>query len=142
MGLLSKLFGGGEDYPSLPQDGEAMAKLETVREELVTLTNKVNDHLEVVPAEHTAYVFLGKPPKRFGLAWIHDGKISSLKEMIDDNHLTPSRVEQLIDELRQAYSQAGDAPRYTARVDGKELVVIPSEALGHEVHDILEAKLH
>jgi len=142
MGLLDKLFGGGNDYPPLPENGLAMSRIDGIHNELENLTHKVRDHLEIVPAEHAAYVFLGKPPKRFGIAWIHDGKVTSLKEMIDDNHLTPGMVEQLIEELREAYTHAMDAPRYCAHIGDKEVVVIPSEGLESEVHEILEHAVH
>jgi hypothetical protein len=142
MGMLNKLFGRGEDYPPLPSDNQAMTRLDEVHAELESLTTRVRDHLEIVPAEHEAFVFMGKPPKRFGIAWIHDGRVSSLKELIDENQLTPAMVEQLIDELRQAYAHASDAPRYTAHIGDKEVVVIPSDGLEHEVHDILEHTIH
>ncbi len=142
MGMLNKLFGKGDDYPPLPQDGEAMAKLDGIHEELESLAHKVHERLEIVPAEHEAFVFLGKPPKRFGIAWIHDGNVMSLKEMIEENHLTPAAVERLIDELREAYTHASDAQRYTTHIGEKDVVVTPSKGLEHEVHDILQAQLH
>ncbi len=142
MGMLDKLFGRGEVYPPLPSDTQAMARLDEVHAELESLTQRVRDHLEIVPAAHEAYVFMGKPPKRFGIAWIHDGKVSSLKELITENQLTPAMVEQLIEELRQAYTHARDAPRYTTHIGDKDVVVIPSEGLKHEVHDILEHTIH
>ncbi len=142
MGMLDKLFGRGETYPPLPADNQAMSKLDEVHTELESLTRRVRDHLEIVPAEHAAYVFMGKPPKRFGIAWIHDGRVSSLKELIEENQLTPVMVEQLIDELREAYTHASDAPRYTTHIGDKDVVVIPSEGLEHEVHDILEQTIH
>jgi len=132
MGLLDKLFGGGHDYPPLPENGLAMSRIDEIHNELETLTHKVRDPLEIVPAEHAAYVF----------AWIHDGKVTSLKEMIDENHLSPGMVEQLIEELREAYTHAQDAPRYSAHIGDKEVVVIPSEGLESEVHEILEHTVH
>ncbi len=142
MGMLNKLFGRGEDYPPLPQDDQARAKLDEIHLELESLTNKVRDHLEVVPADHAAYIFLGKPPKHFGIAWIHDGKVSSLKELIDENQLTPVKVDQLLNDLREAYTHAIDAPRYTTHIGNKDVVVIPSAGLENEVYKILEQRLH
>ena len=96
MGMFDKLFGGTQDYPPLPVDNEAMAKIDEVKAELEELAAKVNDHLEVVPADHEAYVYLGRPPKRFGIAWIHDGKLSGLKELVDDSHLSQAEAQKLI----------------------------------------------
>ncbi len=142
MGILNKLFRSGHEYPPLPQDDQALAELDEIHDELEALTHKVREHLEIVPAKQAAYIFLGKPPKRFGIAWIHDGKVSSLQELIQENGLTPSKVEALLDELGQAYSHASDAPRYTAHIGNKDVVVIPSVDLQNEVHDILEHTIH
>jgi hypothetical protein len=58
--MFDKWFGGKQDYPPLPADNDAMAKLDEMKAQLEELAKKVNDHLEVVPAEHEAYVYLGK----------------------------------------------------------------------------------
>ena len=142
MGMLGKLFGGKQDYPPLPADTEAMAKLDEMKVQLEELAKKVNDHLEVVPAEHEAYVYLGKPPKRFGIAWIHDGKLSSLNELVGEGHLTQAETQKLIGKLGRAYEHASDAPRYSAELAGKKVVVIPSRGLGEEVHEIIEGAIH
>ena len=142
MGILGNLFGGKQDYPPLPADTEAMAKLDEMKVQLEELAKKVNDHLEVVPAEHEAYVYLGKPPKRFGIAWIHDGKLSSLNELVGEGHLTQAETQKLIGKLGRAYEHARDAPRYSAELAGKKVVVIPSRGLGEEVHEIIEGAIH
>jgi hypothetical protein len=142
MGMLSKLFGGSPDYPPLPTDNLAMGRLDEVHEELEALTHRVHENLVVVPAEHAAYVFLGKPPKRFGIAWIHDGKVSSLKELAEEHNLTPGMMDKLVDELGKAYAHASEAPRYTAQIGKKDVVVIPSDSLESEVHRILEETVH
>lgn len=142
MGMFDKWFGGKKDYPPLPADNDAMAKLDEVKAQLEELAKKVNDHLEVVPAEHEAYVYLGHPPKRFGIAWIHEGKLEGLNELVEGEHLTPQEAQALIGRLSAAYEQASEAPRYSAEVAGKKVVVIPSRGLGREVHDIMESAIH
>ena len=142
MGMFDKWFGGKQDYPPLPADNEAMAKLDEMKAQLEELAKKVNDHLEVVPAEHEAYVYLGKPPKRFGIAWIHDGKLSGLKELVEESHLSQAEAQKLIVALGDAYEHASDAPRYSAELAGKKVVVIPSRGLGQEVHEIIEGAIH
>ena len=74
MRLLDKLFGRKEAYPPLPAGSEVVDKLDEVKAPLEELAHKVSDHLEVVPADHEAFVFLGTPPTHFGIAWIHDGQ--------------------------------------------------------------------
>lgn len=142
MGMFDKWFGGRMDYPSLPADNEAKARLDEVKSELEELTHRVSDHLEVVPAEHEAYVYLGKPPKRFGIAWLHDGKVSPLKELAEEHHLSERDVQRLVDDLGKAYEHASEAPRYSTEVGGKQVVVIPSEGLGQEMHQILDGAMH
>lgn len=142
MGMFDKLFGGKQDYPPLPADNDAKAKLDEMKAPLEELAAKVNDHLEVVPAEHEAYVYLGKPPKRFGIAWIHDGKMDGLKEIVEDNELSQADTQKMISSLGTAYEHASDVPRYSAELAGKKVVVIPSEKLGQEVHQIMERAIH
>ena len=142
MGMLDKLFGGKNDYPPLPADNDAMAKLDGVKPQLEELANRVNDHLEVVPGEQEAYVYLGKPPKRFGIAWLHDGKVDGLNELVQEYKLSQLQVQKMIGALSAAYEHASDAPRYSAEVAGKQVTVIPSRGLGKEVHQIIEGAIH
>jgi len=142
MGMLDKWFGGKNDYPPLPADNEASAKLDEVKPQLEELANRIHDHLEVVPGEHEAYVYLGKPPKRFGIAWLHDGKVDGLKELVDQHKLSQSQVQKLVVALGAAYEHANEAPRYSTEVAGKQITVIPSRGLGKEVHQIIEGAIH
>lgn len=142
MGLLDKWFGGKNDYPPLPADNEASARLDSIKPQLEELANRVNDNLEVVPGEREAYVYLGKPPKRFGIAWLHDGKVDGLNELVDEHKLSQPQVQKLIGELSAAYEHASEAPRYSTEVGGKQVTVIPSRGLGKEVHQIIEGAIH
>ncbi|MBK5104323.1 MAG: hypothetical protein JJE42_08750 [Burkholderiales bacterium] len=142
MGILDKLFGGNKDYPPLPEDNEAQAQLSEVRALLEDLARRAPDRLEVVPAEHEAFVFLGKPPKSFGIAWIHDGKVSSLKELAEENKLSQIQVGKLIGKLGQAYEHASETPRFSTEVCGKQAVVTPSKGLEQEVRQIIEGAIH
>ena len=142
MGMFDKLFGGEKDYPPLPQDNEAQTKLSQVRAQLEELVNRVSEHFEVVPAAHEAFVFLGKPPKRFGVAWIHHGRVTSLKELAEENKLSQIEVGKLINKLGQAYERAGETPRYSTEVGGKRAVVIPSEGLEQDIRQIFASAVH
>lgn len=142
MGMLDKLFGGNKDYPPLPEDNEAQANINQVRAQLEELAHRAPDKLEVVPAEREAFVFLGKPPKRFGIAWIHDGKVSSLKELAEENKLSQLEVGKLVNKLGQAYEHASETPRFSTEVSGKQAVVIPSKGLEREVRQIIESAIH
>ena len=142
MGLLDKFFGNKVAYPPLPAGNEALAKLDEMKAPLEELAHKVHDHLEVVPAEHEAFVFLGKPPKNFGIAWIHDGKVTGLKEFAEEHHLTQVEVGKMIVRLGEAYQHASETPRYSAEFGGKQMVVIPSQGLEQEMHQIMTNTLH
>lgn len=142
MGMLDKWFGGKNDYPPLPADDAARNKLDEVKPQLEELANKVRDHLEVVPGEHEAYVYLGKPPKHFGIAWLHDGKVDGLKELVDQHKLSQSQVQSLVAALGDAYEHNTDEPRYSTEVAGRTVTVIPSRGLGKEVHQIIEGAIH
>ena len=142
MGMFDKWFGGRHDYPPLPADNNATARLDEVKAPLEELAGKVNDHLEVVPAEHEAYVYVGHPPRRFGIAWIHDNKLDGLKELVDENGLSQADAQKMIVALGTAYEHASDTPRYSTELAGKKIVVIPSRKLGQEVHEILEDAIH
>ena len=102
MGILEKFFSGKHDYPSLDSSAPAAKQLEAVRPPLEKLADETKDPLEVVPAEDSVYVFIGKPPKKFGIAWIEDGeKIVNFKSLVDEKGLSPTRLENLSEELRK-----------------------------------------
>ena len=142
MGLLDKLFSNKMDYPPLAGDSELLMQQHDIKAPLEELARKVSDHLEVVPAEHEAFVFLGKPPKNFGIAWIHDGKVSGLKEIAETHNLSQVEVGKLIVRLGEAYQHASEEQRFSTEIGGKQMVVIPSKGLEQEVHRILETTLH
>lgn len=142
MGLLGNLFGSKVEYPQLPAGNATSARLDEIKAPLEELAHKVSDPLEVVPAEHEAFVFLGKPPKNFGIAWIHDGKVTGLKEFAEEHELSPIEVGKLIVRLGEAYQHASEAPRYSAEFGGKQMVIIPSQGLEQEVHQIMTNSLH
>jgi hypothetical protein len=142
MGLLSNLFSSKPDLPDVDPNSPAASRLAEIENEIDELAHKVHERLEVIPAEHAAYVFIGKPPKKFGMAWIHDGKVSGLHTLVDEHHLSPAEIEKLMDELRAAYERNEDVERFHARVHDQDVVVTPSPALEHEVHKIIDRVVH
>ena len=140
MGLVNKLLGGGTPaFPPLDSGHYAAERVDAVRSVLDTLMGKTKVRLELVPAEHAAYVFIGKPPKKFGVAWIHDGKVSNFKNLVEEKGITPARLETLVGELQKAYQQSAAAERYTLSVGGREVVVTPSDELESAVHHAIQA---
>ena len=142
MSLFGNLFSSKPDYPAMDPSSTAASRIAEVKTQLGELAGQVKDPLEVIPAEHAAYVFIGKPPKRFGLAWIHDGKISGLKTIVEEHHLKPIEVEKAMDQLRHAYERNSDVNRFSTTVQNREVVVTPSAKLESEVHDIIDSLVH
>jgi hypothetical protein len=139
MGILGKFFGGKHDYPPLDSSAAAAKQLESVRSPLEKLADETNDPLEVVPAEDSVYVFVGKPPKKFGIAWIEDGdKIVNVKSLVDEKGLSPTSLEQLSEELRKTYIAHQDKPRYVTKISDRDVVVIPSVSLLNNLKGVLE----
>lgn len=142
MGLLSSLFGSRIDYPAIDPNSAAAHRMAEIEEQLEELAGKVSDRLEVVPSDHAAYIFIGKPPSKFGLAWIHDGKVSGLNNLVQDQGMKPLEVENVVEELRAAYEHAAEAERFSATVKNRAVVVTPSKRLESEVHEIIDRIIH
>ena len=142
MSLFGSLFSSKPDYPAIDPSSTAATRIAEVKAQLGELAGQVKDPLEVVPSEHAAYVFIGKPPKRFGLAWIHDGKISGLNTLVEEHGLKPLEVEKLLDQLREAYERNADVSRFCTSVQDRDVVVTPSAKLEQEVHEIIDKVVH
>jgi hypothetical protein len=138
MGFFNKLFGGGATYPELGDRDPAAQRLSEVQDALVSLAGQTRDRLEVVPGEEKAFVFVGKPPKEFGLVWIEDGELRNLKTYLTEHGLDKRRAGKLVEALSLAYEKSQDDPRYSTEVAGRPLVVTPSERLAGEVERVLE----
>ena len=137
MGMFSRLFGGGPDYPPLPPDSVLNARLHDLNDQLADLAGKVKQPLEVLPLPNAAYVFIGKPPKRFGMAWVHDGEVSGFQALVQEKGVSPAAVEDLVDKLQHAYVEADDARRYSADLDGQAVVVTDSPTLTVQVDGLV-----
>ena len=142
MSIFGNLFSSTPDYPAIDPSSTAASRIAKVEPQLDELANQVKDPLEVVPAERAAYVFIGKPPKKFGLAWIHDGKISGLNTLVEEHGLEPLAIAKVVDQLREAYERNADVTRYSATVQDRDIVVTPSAKLENEVHEIIEKVVH
>ena len=138
MGILGKFFGAKHDYPPLDSSTPAAKQLESVLSPLERLAEKTNDPLEIVPAEDSAYIFVGKPPKKFGILWIEEGdKIVNFKSLADEKGLSPNSLLQLSDDLKKAYIAHQDEPRYVTQVSDREVVVIPSTSLLNNLEGVV-----
>ena len=139
MTLFSRLFGKNPDFPPLEENNPAAKQLAAIQGPLQELAGEVSDPLEVVPSEGTAYVFVGKPPKKFGLAWIHDGCVSNFKTLMQEKGIKPSAIQGIVEQLTTAYESSGGAARYVSKIGDKQFVVTPNDRLGEKVHEIMES---
>ena len=138
MGLLDKLFKSEPDYPALESDSEAARQIRQVESVLESLAENVSDKMEIVPANEETYIFLGKPPKVFGLAWIRDGKVKKLNDVVEAKGIPHHKVEALVEQVRAAYDRSQNDERYNAELAGRTVVVTLSEGLRDKVHEVVE----
>lgn len=138
MGLLGKLFGGGEEHPPLEPASPAAAALARDGTLIADLAARAKDRLEVVPGSRTTVVLIGKPPKTFGVVWFEGGREHNVKALVKERGLNAGQVDRLSDELREAYLRAQAAPRRSWSVGGAPVVVTPSEALAGDLVAAIE----
>ncbi len=137
MGMLGNLFGTEKHLPPLEASSEAAMRLEKDREILEGFAKRVTDKLEIVPAGRGFYVFVGKPPGTFGIVWFHDGKESNFKTAMKEHGLSPEKAQMLSDELRDAYKQHKEAPRYAWTLAARPVTVTPDPMLAADVQRII-----
>lgn len=140
MGFFRNLM-GREQLPPLPDDSYAVERINKVLPELRQLIAETNDRIEVVPAEESAYVFIGKPPRKFGVAWIRGGEVTNLGEVARQRNFSPITLERIEDDLGAAYRRSEPDQRYQYEMNGQEVVVTPSEDLETEVDRIIQELL-
>ena len=142
MGFFDILRSGKKDYPAL--DGTSMAadRIEKIRDQLESLSKRVHKPLEVIPGEEGSYIFIGKPPKDFGVAWIEGDKLHNFKTLVDDEGVSPQELTRISEGLRKAYEQNQDDARFTTKIGNKEIVVTPSEQFRTQVREIIHQADH
>jgi hypothetical protein len=137
MGFLENLFGGGKKYPPLEANTSAAKKLECLKDQLEELSKKVNDPMEVVPADDSAFVFIGNPPKNFGMAWVEGGKMYNFKTLSEEKGIQQKQLVKLVEDLADAYKRNDSAERYSTKIGEKVVTVTPSTGLATEVSNII-----
>ena len=141
MGFFSKKP-DRESYPTLGPGNRAAEQLANIQGCLENLVDEIPENLEVIPGDDAAYVFIGKPPKKFGVAWIEEGEIKNFQTVVKENGIQPMVLQGVIDQLRATYEKNKDVDRYTTVIHGKTIVVTPCEEMGHEVADLIRKISH
>lgn len=137
MGFLDGLRAKKEEYPPLDSNSQAAARLSQYLANLEDLAKRAKDRLEAVPSDRGLYVYVGKPPKQFGVVWYENGEEQSFISVMKKHGLTNLQIQQLSDELRDVYSAHQDRPRYTFPLKQQEIVVTPDESLARDVERVI-----
>lgn len=141
MGFFDRIFTSGKGYQPLDEESLAANRIEKIRDQLESLSKQVHKPLEVIPGEEGSYVFIGKPPKDFGIAWIENDQLHSLKSLAEQG-AKPEELKALSDNLRKIYEATQSDARYTTKVGRKNIVVTPSENLRNQVSDVIHRATH
>jgi len=139
MGLLAKLFGGGEELAPLDPSSAASSRIEAQRAALEQMVGRVRDRMELVPAEEMVLVFIGRPPDQFGVAWFTKGEEHNFKRLLAEKGLAQRDVQRIADRLRDAYERHSAEPRFTVTLAGKKVRVNPAPALAADVAKVIMA---
>ncbi len=137
MGFLDKLLHKEKSFPELEPSSQTAQQFEKFRDGLENLTKEVSDPLEVVPTDDTAYIFIGKPPKKFGVAWIRDGKINNFKTLVQDKNLPEMKLQLMSERLRKAYQKSDTASRYSTSIADHKVTVTESPFLAQEFRELI-----
>ena len=142
MGLFDKRAADeAPEYPLLDVFSWSGHKIAPVERELLQLVKKASGPLEVVPSDHEIYVFSGKPPEKFGLVWIQDGKIQGFYRLLKEHGVAPAEISKALDALRDAYAKYDNTEHYRLVLNDREVVVAPSIYSANEIRSIIDGKL-
>ena len=142
MGFFDRIRGAKKDYPALDGTSLAADRIEKIRDQLESLSRRVHKPLEVIPAEEGSYIFIGKPPKDFGVAWIEGDSLHNFKTLVDDEGVTAQQLTRISADLRTAYEQNLQDARYMTKIGKKDIVVTPSDQFGSRVREIIHQADH
>lgn len=126
-------------YPDLDQASPAAEQIDAVEQPLKELMGQVSDALEVVPANGEAFVFIGKPPKKFGMAMIKDDEVKSFVALAKEKGLDQPKIQKINEKFRSAYQSHAEDKRYKTSVAGKEIIITPSTQFAQEVGNIINS---
>ncbi len=139
MGFFDSIFGGSKkEYAPLDQSSSAAQQLENLQQPLADFIQKTDDSFEVIPSDSTAYIFLGEPPKKFGITWIEqDGSIHNFKSLVEDKGVSEIKLQRMVGKLRDAYIDSKTTERNSATIGGKQVVVTPCADLADNIKQVI-----
>jgi hypothetical protein len=135
MGLFSKKV----NYPELSEEHPATEQIESIKVALEELVGQVSEPLEVVPADNHGYVFIGKPPKKFGIALLEEGTFKNFVALAKEKGLGNPQILSVIESLGEAYKNNQDSERYKIEVAGKDVVVTQCPKQEAQIEHIVQS---
>jgi hypothetical protein len=142
MGFFDRIFGSGKEYPELDPSSPAQGRLDKFRTQLLELSSDVKQPLEVIPGDERAFVFIGSPPKKFGVAWVEEGKINNLKTLAEEKNVEPHKIQALAERLRKIYEANQQDERFSAKLGDRSVVVTPSDEFRMQIRGVIEEVVH
>ncbi len=136
MGFLDGMF--GPKHPPLAEDHPAVARLSEHGEVFGTFVAKANDTIEAIPGDGPLYVFVGKPPKAFGMVWFDGGQQFDVRSQVEQGAMTRESAAALVDALGRIYASRATEERFAHKVGGHAMTVTPSATLYAEVHQAVQ----
>jgi hypothetical protein len=137
MGLLGKLFGKEKELPQLDPTSPAASILNENKTTLEPFVHKIHDTMVFVPASKTVYVYIGKPPGMFGLAWFENGQEINFKTFTASKGLKQKQIQVIYGKLGEAYAASEAAERFETTIAGKKVIILPSEELAKKIEEIV-----
>lgn len=138
MGFFGKLFGTEKELAPLDPASPGAKRIEKLRAVLEPWAQKLHDPLEIVPGERAVYVFIGRPPDRFGIAWFEaDGVEHNLKTLAQKHKFTVRQMNELSAKLRTAYEHTAADPRFALSLGTKKTKVVASAGMEKELLTII-----
>lgn len=139
MGFFDKILGGRKsEYPLLDPGSPAAKNVQQVMGELASIAKEVRDPLEVVPGGEKTFVFIGNPPKQFGIFWIKDGQVENFRQLANEKQIPAEKFQVVSEELREAYKQNVPAEKFSMTIADRRITVLPSDSLNKMVGNIVD----
>lgn len=138
MGFFDKVLGNKKEFPPLAQEHPVMSRLQRDMPGLEILAREISDPIELVPAEKMTYVFIGKPPKQFGMAWVEGREVRDFKTLGKQKGMTSLDLKPFMEKIKETYEKNRSDEHFSTKVADRDVVVTPTAALASEVEQIIQ----
>jgi hypothetical protein len=130
MGLLDGLFKA--KLPAL-DEGTAAAGAITANGAFQSFVKGAIDKMEVVPGAGAIYVYVGNPPKAFGLVWFENGERFDVRSLLGTGALAPESAAMLTRQIRAVYESHDAADRFGYEASSHKVTVTHSDEMYREL---------